>query len=252
MSNELQLTKDEKLVIKNNFFPVNTTPADMAFCMGVANQFGLNPILNQIYFVGRKAKINGQWVEKVSPMVGRDGFLTIAHKSGKFAGIETKTTIKQVPTFKNGEWVEERDLVAICSVYRTDTERPFIVEVAFSEYAGKTNQGELTKFWREKGATMLKKVAESQCLRKAFNVSGIYSEEELNDINVVPKAEEVVETTTDDVTALITEDMNNQNVNIVTGEVSQHTQPAGEEVPAYMSDEVAENPQQQTLELDID
>ena len=146
MSNELQLTDNEKKVIKNNFFPQNASTEDMRFCMSIANQFGLNPLLNQIYFVGRKAKVNSQWIEKVSPMVGRDGFLTIAHKSGKFAGIETKTTIKQVPTFDGNEWTEERDLVAICSVYRTDTERPFIVEVAFKEYAGKTRDGQLTKF----------------------------------------------------------------------------------------------------------
>jgi len=245
MENALQLTDNEKKVIKSNFFPTNASNDDMRFCMSIANQFGLNPLLNQIYFVGRKAKINNQWVEKVSPMVGRDGFLTIAHKSGKFAGIETKTTIKQVPVYKNNEWIEERDLVAICSVYRTDTEKPFIVEVSFKEYAGKTREGELTKFWKEKGATMLKKVAESQCLRKAFNVSGIYAEEELNDINPVPKAEEVVETTTDDVTALITEDMGGQNVNMVTGEVT-------EEAPAYMeAPQSEEAPKQKTLEIDV-
>jgi hypothetical protein len=187
-------------------------------------------------------------------MVGRDGFLTIAHKSGKFGGIETNTTIKNVPVYNNGEWIEERDLVAICSVYRTDTQRPFIVEVSFKEYAGTTRDGQLTKFWKEKGATMLKKVAESQCLRKAFNVSGIYAEEELNDINVVPKVEEVVAstTTTDEVTAFITDDMKNQNVNIVTGEVSQnaHTQPEHEEVPAYMDDAVSQHTQQ-TLEIEV-
>jgi len=174
MNNALELTENEKLVIKNNFFPQNASNEDMRFCMSIANQFGLNPLLNQIYFVGRKSKVGNNWIEKVSPMVGRDGFLTIAHKSGRFAGIETKTTIKQVPIYENGEWIEKRDLVAIC----------------FNEYAGKTREGDLTKFWKEKGPTMLRKVAESQCLRKAFNVSGIYAEEELNDISIVPKIED--------------------------------------------------------------
>jgi len=246
MANKLQLTDNEKRVIKNQFFPQTATTEDIRFCMAIANQFGLNPLLNQIYFVGRKAKVNGQWIEKVSPMVGASGFLTIAHKSGKFGGIETKTTIKQVPTFKGGEWIEERDLVAICSVYRTDTERPFIVEVSFKEYAQKTREGELTKFWKEKSVTMLKKVAESQCLRKAFDVSGIYAEEELNDINPVIKAEEVVAPADDNVTALLTEDMSNQNVNVVTGEVTEDEVDMLEEIEV---ETIHEN--QGVLELDV-
>ena len=188
MGNELELTDNEKKVIKDNFFPQNASVEDMRFCMSIANQFGLNPLLNQIYFVGRKSKVGNNWIEKVSPMVGRDGFLTLAHKSGKFAGIETTTTIKKTPRYDGKTWTEERDLVAICKVYRTDSERPFVVEVAFNEYAGKTREGDLTKFWKEKGVTMLMKVAESQCLRKAFNVSGIYAEEELADVNPMIKA----------------------------------------------------------------
>ena len=258
MKNELILSDDEKRVIKNNFFPQNTSNADMAFCMGVANNFGLNPILNQIYFVARKAKVNNQWIEKVSPMVGRDGFLTIAHKSGKFAGIETRTEIREVPVFKNNQWVNESDLVAICSVYRTDTERPFIVEVAFKEYAGKTNGGDLTKFWKEKGATMLKKVAESQCLRKAFNVSGIYAEEEINDAHVTTTTEAPkIEQKDDGVSDLLTQDLANKNVDIVTGEVTEDLL-EDVEAPAYMETsipiehETIPKDNQKTLELDID
>jgi len=246
MSNELELTDNEKRVIKNQFFPQTATTEEIRFCMAIANQFGLNPLLNQIFFVPRKSKVNGQWIEKVSPLVGRDGFLTIAHKSGKFAGIETTTTIKKVPVFSNGEWNEERDLVGICKVYRTDTERPFIVEVSFKEYAQKTFQGDLTKFWKEKPITQIKKVAESQCLRKAFNVSGIYAEEELNDINPVIKSEEVVAPVEDNVTALLTEDMSNQNVNVVSGEVTENEVDLLEEIEV---ETIHEN--QGVLELDV-
>jgi|GEM_PF-2800917 len=40
---------------------------------------------------------------------------------------------------------------------------------------------EITKFWREKPETMLKKVAESQALRKAFDISGLYSVDEVGE-----------------------------------------------------------------------
>jgi len=180
----IEFTTEEKNVIIRQFFPQGTTEAEQRFCMNVATSLGLNPILKEIYFVKRSSKVNNAWIDKIEPLVGRDAFLKIAHNSGKFAGMETTTELK--PTYKlvNGEWEEKKDLVATCKVYRTDTDRPFVVEVAYNEYAQKTREGELTKFWKEKGPTMLKKVAESQALRKAFSISGVYAEDELPTIEV--------------------------------------------------------------------
>ncbi|HCW93019.1 MAG TPA: phage recombination protein Bet, partial [Flexistipes sinusarabici] len=104
---------------------------------------------------------------------------SIAHKSGQLAGIETVAFIKKVPRRTKNGWELVDDLVARCTVYRKDTPQPFVVEVCFSEYAQKTKEGHLTSFWAEKPETMLKKVAESQCLRKAFNINGIYGAEEI-------------------------------------------------------------------------
>jgi hypothetical protein len=113
-------------------------------------------------------------------MVGRDGYLTIAHKTGQFAGIETSSTLKETPKMApNGEWSYIKTLVATSKVWRRDTAMPFCVEVSFHEYAQTTQEGKLTKFWAEKPDTMLKKVAESQALRKAFNIHGVYSAEEM-------------------------------------------------------------------------
>lgn len=78
------------------------------------------------------------WVEKIEPLVGRDGFLAIAHKSGKFDGIRSYSEIKNYPKLVNNQWQYTQDLVAICEVYRTDSDEPFIVEVAYSEYVQKT------------------------------------------------------------------------------------------------------------------
>lgn len=176
-------TDEEKRIIRNQFFPagVNVSDNDMIYCMRVAKTFGLNPILKQIYFVERKTLVDKQWITKVEPVAGRDSFLTLAHRSGKFAGLESEAVIKEKPFYNGTEWQIRKELVAIAKVYRTDTERPFVVEVSYSEYAQKTRQGEITKFWREMPETMLKKVAESQCLRKAFNISGLYSIDERGD-----------------------------------------------------------------------
>ncbi|MBX1886170.1 phage recombination protein Bet [Campylobacter peloridis] len=155
----------------------------MKYCLSVATKYGLDPFLRQVFFVPHRVKVtkNGKdvWVEKIEPLVGRDGFLAIARKSGKFGGIRSYSEIKNYPKLVNNQWQYAQDLVAICEVYRTDTDKPFVVEVAYSEYVQKTSKGEATTFWATKPDTMLKKVAESQALRKAFNVSGLYSAEEM-------------------------------------------------------------------------
>jgi len=55
----------------------------------------------------------------------------------------------------------------------------FMAEVRYSEYVQTKKDGEPTKFWASKPNTMIKKVAESQALRTAFNISGVYAPEEL-------------------------------------------------------------------------
>jgi len=178
---EKWLSDKELEVVKKQFFPESISREEMAFCLSVAKSLKLNPLTKEIFFVSRKSRNEqGMWTEKVEPLVGRDGFLAIAHRTGAFAGIETTSILKEVPTLgSNGEWEMKQDLVAICKVWRKDTEKPFVVEVAYGEYVQKKKNGEPTKFWLDKPDTMIKKVAESQALRKAFNISGVYSPEEI-------------------------------------------------------------------------
>ncbi|HEC1755078.1 TPA: recombinase RecT [Campylobacter lari] len=81
----------------------------MKYYLGVATKYGLDPFLRQVFFVPRKAKVtkNGKdvWVEKIEPLVGRDGFLAIARKSGKFGGIRSYSEIKKANSRGNMEAV---------------------------------------------------------------------------------------------------------------------------------------------------
>lgn len=177
------LSDENKRIIRKQFFPPNATDSDMQYCIAVAKSFNLNPILKQIFFVERKAKINGGWHSKIEPLAGRDSFLTLAHRSGKFAGIKSDCFLKDKPVFINGEWQNKKELVAIAQVYKKGHETPFEAEVRYDEYVQRTNDGRITKFWAEKPETMLKKVAESQALRKAFDISGLYSIDENEEDN---------------------------------------------------------------------
>lgn len=182
MSNALakiDFSQEELAVIKKQFFPAGGSPAEQQYCFAVAKELGLNPITREVFFVPRRQKVNGQWQEKIEPMVGRDGFLSIAHRSSQLAGMETTAGIREVPRLVGGKWQYQQDLMAECTVWRKDSEKPFTVQVAYAEYVQKNNDGNPTKFWAEKPETMLKKVAESQCLRKAFNIHGVYSPEEM-------------------------------------------------------------------------
>ena len=189
MSNEIVKTEnvewlsaENKQIIRSQFFPPNATDLEMKYCIGVAKAFNLNPILKQIYFVPRRSQVNGQWVDKIEPLAGRDSFLTLAHRTGKFAGIESKVEIKETPVLKEGKWIRENDLVATATVYRKDSERPFTVSVNYREYVQTTKEGKPTQFWASKPETMLKKVAESQVLRKAFDITGLHAEEEITEV----------------------------------------------------------------------
>ena len=176
---KIDFDKEQVAVIESQFFPSGASKAEQAYCFSVARELCLNPITKEIFFVNRREKIGDKWFSKVEPMVGRDGFLSIAHRTNQFAGIETTACIREVPQLEDGQWRIKHQLVAECTVWRKDCNRPFTAQVAYNEYCQKTAAGTPTKFWAEKPETMLKKVAESQALRKAFNIHGVYCPEEV-------------------------------------------------------------------------
>lgn len=67
-------------------------------------------------------------------------------------------------------------------VHRSDRKFPIVVEVSFDEYVGKTREGATNRMWKNKPATMIRKVALCQALREAFPdiYQGLVSEDEVN------------------------------------------------------------------------
>ena len=131
------------------------TDNEFLLLMQLAKTYQLDPFAKQIWAV--KYGNNPAAI-----FCGRDGFLAIAHRSGKFDGMESGTR-------KDGD-----DLVGWCRVYRKDMSRPFEVEVSLSEYSTGKN------LWQTKPKTMITKVAESHALRRAFGISGLYAPEEID------------------------------------------------------------------------
>jgi phage recombination protein Bet len=152
---DLQLVKD--LTAKS------CSDSEFKLLVHMANEYGLNPLKREIWAV--KYSYNPAQI-----FVSRDGFLSIAHKSGQFNGMET--TFDEVKLDDN-----KKDLTATCVVYRKDMDHPIKVTVYQSEYDSKMS------VWKTKPRTMLQKVAESQALRRAFNVDGVYSPEEFDQVD---------------------------------------------------------------------
>lgn len=143
---DLQLMKDT--VAKG------TSDQEFKLFLFTAARLQLNPLVGQIWCV----KYGNN---PASIFTGRDGFLSIAHRSGQFDGMESGTKLV------------DGELYGWCRVYRKDMAHPFAVEVALSEYSTGRN------LWKDKPRTMIQKVAESQALRRAFDISGLYSPEEI-------------------------------------------------------------------------
>lgn len=129
---------------------------------------GLNPLTNEICAVvykTRRADGSG-YTKQMSIQVMRDGFLTIAHRSGKFAGMESGVIVDDAGKIVCG-WAR---------VHHKDFTVALYQEADFEEY----NAPKRNPLWATKPKTMIKKVAESMALRKAFNVNGVYSPEEFD------------------------------------------------------------------------
>ena len=99
--------------------------------------------------------------------VGHAGLINLALRSGKLDGLQCEIVDP------NGE-----DPVARATVWRNDMTHPIVAEVYWSEY-GKDARNPL---WKSKPRTMLRKTAEVHALRRAFALSGLYTEEEMDHV----------------------------------------------------------------------
>ncbi len=139
---------------------------------------GLNPLISEIAAVPYYNKKTGKTVLSIQVM--RDGFLTIAHRSGKFAGMKSGVKEHTLHEIKEGESeisekIAKTRYVGWAKVYHKDFKVPLYQEADFEEYDNSVKN----PLWISKPKTMIKKVAESMALRKAFNVSGVYAKEEM-------------------------------------------------------------------------
>ena len=152
---------NEKIdLIKAKIAP-DCTDSEFELLMYMANTYGLDPLLRQIWAVKRNANA------PALIFAGRDGMLAIAHRSGHFDGMQSGVVYE-------GTGKDRKPVSAWCEIWRNDMTHSFKTDVPFSEY----NTG--YSVWKTNPSAMILKVAEAVCLRKAFSVSGLYAPEEID------------------------------------------------------------------------
>lgn len=165
------------------------TDGDLQVFFHQCQRTGLDPFARQIYMIGRRQKEwnprtrEETWSTKYTIQTGIDGFRLIASRTGQLDGYEDTLWCGQ-----DGKWTDvwlkrEAPAASKVTVIRNGARYPAVA--LFTEYAGLTNKGELTKMWREKGALMLAKCAEALALRKAFpqDLSGLHTSDEMQQAN---------------------------------------------------------------------
>jgi phage recombination protein Bet len=170
--NKTEITNNKNIDLIKQSFAKNATDAELRLFLYMSSKYQLDILTGQIYLQKYWNHSKNEW-NPAKIQTSRDGFLSIAHRKKTldgqkaFDGLETET----------GN--DENGLFAISRVYRKDCSRPFVVKVYFNEYDQKQ------ALWKTKPITMISKVAESQALRKAFDISGIYDSDELpREINI--------------------------------------------------------------------
>lgn len=142
--------------------------AQMAALMIVAQQYGLNPWVKEIYAYPDKQ--NG-----IVPVVGVDGWTRIINNHPQFDGVEFNQSEKN--TTPDGgklcpEWIE-------CIIYRKDRSKPIIVREYLDEVYKRT---QYASPWQTHTKRFLRHKALIQCARLAFGFSGIYEPDDAESI----------------------------------------------------------------------
>lgn len=152
------------------------TDQEFAIFMNIGKATNLNPFLREIWAVKYDAK------SAASIFIGRDGYRKVAQSNPDYdyhvvdSVYEKDSFSREDDAVKHAYSLTDRGALvgAYCTVKRKKSSKPCFVFVKLNEYStGKA-------LWATKPETMIKKVAEAQGLRMAFQslFAGTYDESE--------------------------------------------------------------------------
>jgi len=128
-------------------------------------------------------------------VISKYAFLKRAERSGKFAGYRAGIIVERSGKliYREGSVVlkGEKLVGGWAEAYRTDWKVPAKVEVSLDEYMRKDKNGKPFPMWKEKPATMIRKVALVHVLREAFpnEVGGLEAVSDSNNDELIEEPE---------------------------------------------------------------
>ena len=190
MSNEL--AKHEQTAIRpmpelsleiiKKFICPSATDQEAYTFLQLCKAQSLNPFLREAYLIK-------YGTEAASIVVGKETFTKRADRLPQYNGFKAGLILLSggAVIYREGSFFTSAEtlLGGWAEVYRSDRTIPYRNEVKLEEYQGKTKAGEITRMWREKPATMIRKVPLMQSLREAFpdEFGGMYGAEEISTVD---------------------------------------------------------------------
>jgi len=139
---------------------------DVQLALAICQKYDLDPLLRHVVLIkGRTKDRGGNWADRYSVYITRDGLLHAAHQSGVPFSIEFEQPIKA-----ENPYTDSPDIYLQGTLCR-DGHPSFKGGLWFSEYVQTGKAGNAIGAWKTHPAAMHQKVVEVYLLRRGFDVS---------------------------------------------------------------------------------
>lgn len=159
---------------------------DLKQFMIIAGQFGVNPFKNEIYATYIWNKSTGR--EELTPIVSIHGLRKLARRGGKYSHTGTAEITKSA----DGQL--ESVTVPVFGIVNGEPKEFTKYTAFYEEFVQKNKDDKPKSTWAKMPIVMLTKCAEANAIRQAFDISGIYIEEEISreDEQIINQTEEKI------------------------------------------------------------
>ena len=153
----------------------NATPEELTAYLSLAAKYDLDPFAHEIWFVNMDGRN--------TIITSRDGYLSIANRNPHFKGMRSDVVYSgdifgkdEHGNIRHAYKVGNRNQIvgAYAEVYRDDRTIPAYCFVPMSNY-NRNN-----RVWRQYPHAMILKVAEAMALKRAFSISGLVTDAEVD------------------------------------------------------------------------
>lgn len=172
---------DEDIETIRRTIAMGSSDAELKLFVKTCQRLELDPFSRQVYFIKRKQRVNGNYVEVGRAEVSIDGFRASAEMTGEYEG--------QTPYYwcgKDAAWTEvwldsAPPSAAKVGVFRKGFRDPIWSVARYGAYVQVTRDGNPNSMWRKMPDNQLAKCAEALALRRAFprRFGGVYTTDEM-------------------------------------------------------------------------